>query len=172
MYKRLYLYYLMENFDFDDTFNIWYHHDKDNWKVSGFKNILSINNTKTFWQLFNNSNILLNSNKHIFIMKNDVVPIWEDKNNINGGCWSFKIVSEQIEKLFELLMTNFVSNNLLKDYSNDDILGISFCKKKNNFFVIKVWNKFSKLNSIGNLNDDIIDFTSNEIIYISHLVNT
>ena len=55
MYKRLYLYYLMENFDFDDTFNIWYHHDKDNWKVSGFKNILSINNTKTFWQLLNNS---------------------------------------------------------------------------------------------------------------------
>lgn len=161
----------LENFDLSDIYNIWYHHEKDNWTISGYTNIFTINNTKNFWQILNNINLLFNLDKHFFIMKNNITPIWEDKCNINGGCWSIKIREEILEKLFEKLMVHYVSNSILKNSSDDEIYGVSFCKKKNNYFVIKIWNKNANKNSIKYLNNDILSQCGNDIIYIAHLVN-
>ena len=52
------------------------------------------------------------ANNFLF-MKNDVKPIWEDENNKNGGCWSFKIFENQANELWEDLSTLFVTDNLL-----------------------------------------------------------
>ena len=42
----------MEN-KFENTWNLWYHHEKDNWKISGYKKIYEIYNAETFWNLYN-----------------------------------------------------------------------------------------------------------------------
>ena len=120
----------IKNFNLNDSYNMWYHSDKNNWTIKGFKNILEIRNTMLLWQIINNWNIFINSNKHLFIMKNNIKPIWEDKPNSNGGCWSFKINHSIVLNVFEKLFINFVGKNILKSYDNDDINGISLCKKK------------------------------------------
>ena len=75
-----------------NKWNIWYHHEKDNWKISGYNKIYEIETISDFWCFYNNWNKVGGvTNKHFFIIQDGITPIWEDPKNINGGCWSYKI---------------------------------------------------------------------------------
>ena len=151
-----------------NKWSLWYHHEKDNWKISGYKKIYDICNSTNFWKLQNNWDKIKGINyKHYFLMKNNIVPIWEDEQNINGGCWSFKVNEEQTLNLWIDLSVYLVCEQLLNN--NDDIVGISTCLKKNNNSVIKIWNKNSKNSSLNNINKDIIKKWGTDIIYIAHM---
>jgi hypothetical protein len=151
-----------------NKWSLWYHHEKDNWKISGYKKIYEINNSTDFWKLYNNWDKIKGINyKHYFLMKENIIPIWEDEENINGGCWSFKINEDQTYNLWTDLSVYLVCNQLLND--NSDIVGISSCLKKNNNSVIKIWNKNSKNSSLSNINKDIIKKWGTDIIYIAHM---
>lgn len=154
-------------YELSNTYNIWYHHFKEDWSINGYKHIYSINNGINFWKLYNNWDLIGGILcKQFFIMKNDVKPIWEDDSNKNGGCWSFKIFENQANELWEDLSTLFVTDNLLK--KSDECVGLSICLKKNNYCVIKIWNTNSLNNSMKNINKDILKKWGTEIIYISH----
>jgi hypothetical protein len=152
-----------------DNWNIWCHYEKDNWKISGFKNIYTIKTPKDFWTLYNNWNKIGGIiTKHLFIMKEGIMPIWEDPKNINGGCWSFKITEENAEEFWEDLSVYLVTNNICKNIS-DEIVGLSICLKKNNNVVIKIWNTNSTNNSLKLINEDILKKWGIDIIYIAHI---
>lgn len=153
--------------EFTNTWNIWYHHCKDDWTIDGFKNIYTIKNAEDFWKLYNNwESIGGLLTKHFFIMKDNVKPIWEDKENMNGGCWSYKIYDTQAPKIWEDLSVLLVTNELLYQ---EECLGLSICYKKNNNCVVKIWNKNSSNNSIKNINKDILEKWGTDIIYIAHI---
>ena len=149
--------------EFKNTWNVWYHHTKDNWKLSGYRKIYNISNIKNFWELYNNWNRLGGIlSKQFFVMKNNITPLWEDKMNINGGCWSLKININLAEKLWEYLSILLVGENI---YDNDNINGLSICVKKNNICVIKIWIKYNN-NNIKLLNKDIFEKYQPEILFI------
>ena len=151
-----------------NNWNIWYHHEKDNWELSGYRNIYEINTVGEFWRLYNNWAKFKGINaRHYFLMKNNITPLWEDPENINGGCWSFKVIDNEAENLWTELSCYIVCNQLIED--SNDIIGLSICLKKNNFSVIKVWNKNSKNNSLSLLNKTIIKKWGTDIIYIAHM---
>jgi len=153
---------------FHREWNLWYHHDKDNWKIDGFKNIYDIKNIGDFWQLFNNWDKMGGINqKHYFLMEKNTTPIWEDPENKKGGCWSYKVHENQSQELWEDLSLYLVSEKLSKN--PNDITGISICLKKNNYSVIKIWNRNSKENSLVLLNETILKKWGMEIIYIAHI---
>ena len=108
------------------NWNLWYHYDKDNWKVDGFKNIYTIETINDFWQLYNvwikNGSV---SQKHFFLMSQSITPIWEDPVNRKGGCWSFKIQESQALDLWTDLSVYLVTENMSS--SSNDITGISIC---------------------------------------------
>jgi len=149
---------------------IWYHKDKDNWTISGFEKIYEIINVNDFWKLYNSWNKIFNNiNKHIFIMREGINPIWEDPNNINGGCWSFKVANDVLaNELWEDLSIYIVTNNLSNDNS-DEIFGLSMIHKKNNNCIIKIWNKDCNKNSLNLLNKNILNKWGTNIIYIAHI---
>jgi hypothetical protein len=103
-------------------------------------------------------------------MREGVTPLWEDQHNINGGCWSFKILEDNAEELWTDLSVTLLANKLYTN-NDDEILGLSLCLKKNNNVVIKIWNKSSKNNSLKLLNNDILKKWGTEIIYIAHMPN-
>lgn len=160
----------MEEYKLSNTFKVWKHIIKNDWSINGYKCIYTFNDGIQFWQLYNNWNKLGTIlDKPLFLMKDNVQPIWEDENNINGGCWSFKIFNNQAEELWEELSTLFVTNKLLNDTNIDDeILGLSISIKKNNYIVIKIWNRNNENNSIININKNILNKWGTDIIYISH----
>ena len=151
------------------NWNIWYHHEKDNWKLSGYKKIYTIKTVGDFWRFYNNwESVGGVTYKHFFVMRDGITPIWEDIENINGGCWSFKIQEEQAEELWQDLSVYLVTNQLCQNLS-DEIVGLSICLKKNNNTVIKIWNKNSKNNSLKLINDNILKKWGMDIIYIAHM---
>jgi len=151
------------------TWNLWYHHEKDNWKLSGYKKIYTIKTIGDFWRFYNNWDKIGGiTNKHYFLMRDNVTPLWEDPENINGGCWSFKVHEEQASELWEDLSVYLLCNQLCPTI-NDDILGLSICLKKNNNTVIKIWNKKSKANSLKLINESILKKWGTDIIYIAHM---
>jgi hypothetical protein len=150
--------------------NIWYHHEKDNWKINGYREIYKISTISDFWKFYNNwQQIGGVTNKHFFLMRDGITPIWEDVQNINGGCWSFKILEEQAEELWEDLSIYLACNKLTQDPNSDEILGLSICLKKNSNVVVKIWNKSSKNNSLKLLNEEILKKWGTDIIYIAHM---
>lgn len=156
---------------FNNNWIIWYHSEKNNWKLSGYKQLYKISSISDLWKFYNNWNAIGGIlNKHIFLMREGVTPLWEDQHNINGGCWSFKILEENAEELWTDLSVILLANKLYMN-NDDEILGLSLCLKKNNNVVIKIWNKSSKNNSLKLLNNNILKKWGTEIIYIAHMPN-
>lgn len=152
--------------NFKNKWNLWYHHEKDNWNITGYKKIYEISNIEQFWNLYNNWDKLGSIfYKHFFLMKNDTKPIWEDPDNIKGGCWSYKIDCKNAKELWEELSVYLVSETL----SSEEVLGLSITLKKNNNTVIKVWNKDSKKNSITLINNELLEKWGTNVIYIAHM---
>jgi hypothetical protein len=99
-------------------------------------------------------------------MKNNICPLWEDPNNLNGGCWSYKIHEDQAEKLWNELAGYLVCDQIINN--PDEAVGLSICLKKNNYSVIKIWNTDTKNNSLAQINKEIIKKWGTDIIYIAH----
>ncbi len=149
--------------------NIWFHNEKDNWTLSGFKQIFTIDTVKSFWQFYNNWDKVGGiTYKHFFVMRDGVTPRWEDPKNMNGGCWSFKVQEDQADELWEDLSSYLVCGQLCPTIS-DEIMGLSICMKKNNNCVIKIWNKSAKNNSLKLINEIILKKLGMDIIYIAHM---
>ena len=100
-------------------------------------------------------------------MKNEISPMWEDKENRNGSICSIKIDSlTEGNKIFKNLVIHMANNTLLKFNPStwNTVNGISFSSKKLDntaqtyCIYIKIWFKINILNypSIDKLlNDDI-----------------
>jgi len=152
-----------------NIWKLWYHAEKDNWKLSGYKIIYTINTDDEFWKFYNNWDKIDDiTNKYFFLMKDNITPIWEDPKNINGGCWSFKIHEDQAEDLW-IDISMYLVCEILCPSIQDEIVGISICLKKNSNCIVKIWNNNSKNNSLKLLNENILKKWGTDIIYIAHM---
>ena len=113
---------------------LWYHapNNKD-WSLSSYEKIITYDTIEKYWHFSNDLNINIISNGMFFLMKEGINPIWEDLQNIEGGCVSLKYSKEDAYNLWNLLSVYFLSNNL-----TDNINGISISPKKN-FNIVKIW---------------------------------
>jgi hypothetical protein len=75
----------------------------------------------------------------VFLMKDDIQPLWEEPNNRNGGSFSFKIHNKDIDYVWKQILYHVIGGELVKD---KDILkhlnGISVSPKKT-FCILKIW---------------------------------
>lgn len=158
----------VDEYVLNSVWNIWYHHQKNSWKLESYKKIFNIKNIKDYW-IFNNNFDLFGgiNSQHYFMMRNDIAPIWEDEQNKNGGCWSIKI---PLEKSYELWvkLTMYIIGETLTSKSNL-INGISICAKNNTTSVVKIWINDNNHSSIQNLPVEILNEYGFNIIYKSHI---
>lgn len=134
---------------------LWSHAIADqNWDIESYKKLCIIENASDYWKLANNFSKLSYKTYHYFFMKDDTLPIWEHHNNRNGGVCSFRVETVKSFSLWELLSSMMIYGNLTS--VPDDINGISFCSK-NNWTIIKIWNKHSKNDVSEQLNKLVIE---------------
>ena len=152
---------------------LWYHDIKNNdWTINSYINIMEFNSVEDFWKLYLNINEELIINGMFFLMRKDILPIWEHEKNINGGFWSFKIPMNQIFNAWQEISMALIGEYILNDKNDiDSINGISISPKKN-FSIIKIWNN-GNIKEINNntLNKKILLFNTDEAIYKLHLEN-
>jgi len=125
---------------------VWVHRlNCTDWTITGYQKIYVINSIGSFWRFFNNFQLFNTYNNQIFIMREEIAPIWEDVNNKFGGICSLKFDSIQrgmktdiSTEAFVLICLLIMNETFTQDMKN--INGISYAVKKKSS-LIKIWTK-------------------------------
>ena len=105
-----------------------------------------------------------------FLMKNNIPPLWEDINNINGGVITYKITKKNADNIWRDLTMGLIGNTLTEN-QNNYINGISISPKINNC-IIKIWVKSERLLTKIKFNKFITLFNNNNIPIYKTFKNT
>lgn len=149
----------------NDTWILWYHDPNDlNWDISSYKIVSTIKTIKDFWNTYEFLKNTVIENSMFFIMREGILPLWEDAKNVNGGCWSFKISKGSIKKYWSELSIFLLGENITK--KERLINGLSISPKKT-FCIIKIWN-CDKSKNDKNLLNKKMDIPFESCIYKQH----
>ena len=142
----------------NDTWVLWGHlpHNTD-WSLDSYINIATI---KTVGQVVAVNKSIpekMIKNCMLFLMREGINPTWEDEKNINGGCFSFKIINKDVPSIWRqmvcLICGETISNS--KDFL-ERVNGITISPKKA-FCIVKIWmsdikcQSTTKITKIDNL---------------------
>lgn len=155
---------IIENAPLKNKWNYYFHKIKDNnWDLESYQLLYTFDNIRDYWKLYNNHPY------HIiglfFLMRDNIAPMWEDKENINGGTYSFKIQKNNIEKAWIEISSAVIGETLIKE--NEFVTGLSI-HPKYNCFIIKIWVKCELTEAISNLKLDFFD--PNMAIYKKNII--
>ena len=140
-----------------------HHNDDKNWDLLSHHNITTLKKWEDIPKFFNTLKVASGECNYtdfdIFMMKNDVTPLWEDQDNRNGCICSIKI--DCLEEAYELFKTMgyYMVNNTLLTFSPstwDIVNGLSFSPKRMDHInldsycvIIKIWLKSNIIGHIG-----------------------
>tara|TARA_B100000427_G_C15139923_1_gene433961 strand:- start:57 stop:533 length:477 start_codon:yes stop_codon:yes gene_type:complete len=132
----------MEDYQFNNKWNVWYHSINDNrWSNDSYTNVFNISNLYDFKAFKSVINDKILHKCMFFLMKDNIFPTWEDENNKNGCCVSYKISNKTLYRDFYNILLNILIGNIMKNKDNENIVnGISISPKKE-FNIIKIWFK-------------------------------
>lgn len=121
---------------------LWFHSVSDNnWDIDSYNKLFTINNLCDYEILKDCIKKIHLQNCMLFLMKDNILPIWEDPENINGSSLSFKILGKDVVKSW----TDIILYTITEDINlneNHNINGLSISPKKE-FNIIKIWTKDS-----------------------------
>tara|TARA_A100001015_G_C15027400_1_gene731276 strand:- start:1985 stop:2467 length:483 start_codon:yes stop_codon:yes gene_type:complete len=159
----------MELNNTENEWQVYIHYPNDiNWNLDSYKLISNISNIETAIELFNLISEDLYTKCMFFLMRNNISPIWEDKNNINGGAFSYKINNLNTKEIWKKICYQAIGETLLKDISNcNNINGITISPKKN-FSILKIWTRTCDINDPECINY-FDNFTSENCIFKKHI---
>ena len=120
--------------------DLYYHlpYDK-NWDIASYKKIMeNIDSVEKLILINESLNERIVKNCMLFVMRKGITPLWEDVQNRNGGCFSFKVINKQVKSVWESLFFAMCGETLCIDKKNNDLInGITISPKKN-FCIIKI----------------------------------
>ena len=124
----------------NSKWTIWFHKsDDNNWDFDSYIKLADFNTIEEYSIIMNTFKPSHIQNALLFVMRNDIKPMWEAEENKNGGCISFKIYRNFIYESWKQLNNYLISENILKEVNNSNkINGISISPKKT-FSIIKIW---------------------------------
>ena len=158
----------MEPYKFNklnNNFSLWYHNPSNNgWELKDYIKLIEFNSVEEYWYYNGFIDDKLICFGMLFLMKDDIKPLWEDEHNINGGYISIKLNREQMLEKWKLLLNYFVSGNL-----TENINGISITPKKN-FNIIKIWFKDEVDVNTYKFNTEL-DINENTFLFRNHKNN-
>lgn len=125
-----------------DKWVLWAHlpHDTD-WSLNSYKKIMVIKSVEEMVALYSAIPEKLVKNCMLFVMRNEINPMWEDPKNRQGGCFSFKVPNKMVHSVWKNLSYLLVGETLTNDPRLLKIInGITISPKKA-FCIIKIWLK-------------------------------
>jgi len=123
----------------DSTWILWAHLPHDiKWDLNSYKNIVKFQTIEEVLVLFENLPDVIITNCMLFLMRNNIQPIWEDPSNKSGGCFSYKISNKNVVSCWKNLSYSLMGETLTDPSLCKYINGITISPKKN-FCIIKIW---------------------------------
>lgn len=155
----------------NNNWTLWIHLPHDtNWTIESYKKICSFSYLEQAISLLNYIQENLVINCMLFIMREDIKPIWEDEKNKNGSCYSYKINNRCIYNIWKTMSLLMVSESILNEPDvQKNINGITVSPKKN-FCIIKLWfnSEVTKTTTIT-VNKNVKELENYEGIFKQHM---
>jgi hypothetical protein len=151
----------------NDIWCLYFHDPYDiEWDNSSYKLIATISTVEDFVQYYNAFKPLFYKGM-FFLMRTDVMPRWEDELNANGGCFSFKVMYNDLNDKWFSFCANLLGENLgIDENMSQNINGVSISPKKN-YYIIRVWIKDKKHTKREYYNLDIPKYST--LMYKNHV---
>lgn len=161
---------IMENFHkLTNNWCLWAHlpHDID-WSINSYKKIYTLTTIEESIAITETLPEILVKNCMLFLMREGIKPIWEDPENRNGGCFSYKISNKNVYEVWKQLTFVIVGNTISKknDFV-DSITGITISPKKN-FCIIKIWVSNCLFQDANNVTNEIKEITPVGCLFKKH----
>lgn len=125
----------------NDKWNLYYHLPQDkSWDLASYKSVMtSIDSAEKIIALNEAFPDNIIRNCMLFIMRDGITPMWEDPQNRNGGCFSFKILNKIVPAIWKALLYVLCGETLLTDPKRiKNINGMTISPKKS-FSIVKIW---------------------------------
>tara|TARA_Y100000780_G_C13691741_1_gene419831 strand:+ start:1499 stop:2038 length:540 start_codon:yes stop_codon:yes gene_type:complete len=137
------------------------------WTIDSYKKILTFTTVEESISLFETIPEVMYNNCMLFMMRNEVKPVWEDVHNRNGGCLSFKVSNRHVASVWKELGYSIIGETASenKDFMKQ-INGITISPKRN-FCILKIWLRGCSYKKT-NLLKDITNLNKNEAIFKKH----
>lgn len=123
-----------------NNWTLWGHlpHNPD-WKMTGYIRIATFSTIEETIAVTECLTPAFVENCMLFLMKNDIEPRWEDKQNADGGYFSFVVPGKNVYKSWKEFVYRLVGETLTKNAAfSKCITGITISPKKN-FSIVKIW---------------------------------
>ena len=136
-----------------DKWTLWVHlpHDTD-WNMKSYKTIHSFQNMEEAISVCEVIPEKMIQNCMMFLMRDGITPLWEDKQNRNGGCFSYKVANNIVAELWRKLFYNIVGETTTNN--NEIIINGFTISPKKNFCIIKIWTGNCKVQNTKIFNID------------------
>ena len=152
-----------------DQWSLYHHFPSDkNWTLSGYTILANhIDSVEKVIDIKNHLTDNIIKYSMLFLMRSNVTPLWEDPQNINGGCFSYKVINKYVIDVWKTLMCLVCGESLfLTPEENMHVNGITISPKKN-FCIIKIWMNSSELQDPSRITS--IEFlTKNGVMFKKH----
>ena len=153
----------------NDKWVLYYHLPSDkNWTLSAYTVIMdNIDDTNKIISINETLSDNIVKLAMLFLMRSGVSPLWEDPSNINGGCFSYKVVNKYVHDVWKSMVYLLCGGTLCVDTKNfSAINGITISPKKN-FCIIKIWLNTSKIQD-PTIITPITNLTTNGAMFKKH----
>lgn len=159
----------MEEQFLEETWSLHFHDpDNNEWTKSSYKLITNVS-TPDEWAHTDLAFKDMWQKGMFFLMREYIQPLWEDPNNTNGGCFSYKVNKPDATEYWYKLAAQLLGNTLGKTKEiSDTICGISVSPKRN-YCIIRIWLGKNDFADIKHYNVDIPEYT--QVMYKEHVSN-
>ena len=133
---------ITSNHTIHQKYCVWYHLplEKD-YSIESYRQIMNIETVEELISFTETCSDVIIRLGMLFFMKENILPMYEDPQNINGGRLSLKIPNKLIPIIWRVICYLFAGNQLgKKEQFNNTISGLTISPKKN-FSIIKIWMK-------------------------------
>ena len=125
---------------------LWYHDPEkaDDYTLPSYIQIGDANTPEQFWLIIDSISTEAWENGMFFFMRKDIPPIYECRQNENGGSWSKRMSKTIAYDAFVQLMVRCMTNEVLTS-KHETLTGVTISPKGDEYSVLRIWNTTSEV---------------------------
>jgi hypothetical protein len=152
------------------NWKLWVHlpHDTD-WSEKSYQSVSTFSSVENTIAVTETLPEILIKNCMLFVMREGILPMWEDKRNREGGCFSYKIPNKNVCEVWKELTYVLVGSSMSSnpDFVNN-VTGITISPKKN-FCIIKIWLTNCQFQNPTIVTNDVKGIIPNGCLFKKHV---
>ncbi|CAF2813830.1 unnamed protein product [Rotaria sp. Silwood2] len=134
---------------------------------AGLEIISSVETVQEFWSVFNNipTPDRLANRVTYHLMRQNRKPLWEDKENENGGIYTYRCPKNKTNTVWQELCLAVIGEQF-SVIDGDDIVGISIQSREAQLDIIQIWNLNPSEEAQKAIDKTIVELFSNDTFLI------